>query len=179
MLVGRTPGVRLSADGVAQAAALANRFSGLPIDAVLSSPVERARLTAEPIAAALGLSVEIDAGLDEIDFGDWTGAAFSALAGRTDWDDWNQFRGTAPCPGGETMMAAQDRAVAAVKRASARQMQHIVMVSHQDVLKAVLAHFLGVSLDHLERFSLDPASRSVVTVFDDGIGRVDGINIPP
>jgi broad specificity phosphatase PhoE len=177
--VGRSPGVELSADGVAQAASLADRFRGMAIDEVLSSPVDRAQLTAAPIAAALGLTVEIDAGLDEIDFGEWTGAAFSALAGRRDWDDWNRFRSTAPCPGGETMMAAQDRAVAAVMRASARQVQQVVMVSHQEVVKAVLAHFLGVSLDHLERFSLDPASRSAVTVFDDGSGRVDGINIPP
>lgn len=176
--MGRSPGVELSADGVAQAASLADRFRGMTIDEVLSSPVERAQLTAAPIAAALGLKVEIDAGLDEIDFGEWTGAAFSALAERSDWDDWNRFRGTAPCPGGETMMAAQDRAVAAVMRASARQAQEVVMVSHQDVVKAVLAHFLGVSLDHLERFSLDPASRSAVTVFDDGSGRIDSINIP-
>ena len=176
--MGRTPGIELSAAGRVQAAALAYRFREMAIDAVLSSPVERARLTAGPIAAALGLAVEIDAGLNEIDFGDWTGTAFSALAGRADWDDWNQFRGTAPCPGGETMMAAQDRAVAAVKRASGRQAQQIVMVSHQDVLKAVLAHYLGMSLDHLERFSLDPASRSAVTIFDDGSGRVDAINIP-
>lgn len=178
MLVGRTPGVGLSADGVAQAAALADRFGGMGIGAVLSSPIERARQTAAPIATRLGLAVEIDAGLNEVDFGEWTGAAFSALQGRPEWDDWNHHRSTARCPGGETMMAAQDRAVAAVMRASARHEQQIVLVSHQDVLKAVLAHFLGVSLDHLERFGLDPASRNTVTVFGDGGGRVDGINIP-
>lgn len=162
-----------------QAVALAERFEGLGVGAVLSSPIERARQTAAAIATRLGLEVEIDAGLNEIDFGEWTGAAFSALDGRPDWDDWNQHRSTARCPGGEAMMAAQDRAVTAVMQASARHEGQIVLVSHQDVLKAVLAHFLGMSLDHLERFSLDPASRSVVTIFADGVGRVDAVNIPP
>ncbi len=173
--MGRTPGVALSAEGEAQAAALADRFAGMGIGAVLSSPIDRARQTAAAIAAD---SVEIDAGLNEIDFGDWTGAEFAALEGQPAWEDWNRHRSIARCPGGETMMAAQDRAVATVMRAGARPERQIVLVSHQDVLKAVLAHFLGMSLDHLDRFALDPASRSIITLFADGSGRVDGINLP-
>lgn len=171
-------GVPLSAEGIIQAEALAGRFRGMQIAAVLSSPVQRARETAEPIAEALGFGVVIEARLDEIDFGEWTGCTFTALEGQPAWQAWNRHRGSAECPGGETMLAAQDRAVAAVLQARAMFMgQHVVMVSHQDVLKAVLAHFLSSSLDHLERFSLDPASRSIVTLFGDG-ARVDGINLP-
>ena len=171
-------GVPLSEKGMAQADALAGRFRGTEIAAVLSSPVQRARETAAPIAEALGLGVLVEAGLDEIDFGEWTGCAFDALDGLPAWENWNRRRGAAGCPGGETMSAAQARAVAAVLRAGAMFAgRAVVMVSHQDVLKAVLAHFLGMSLDDLGRFSLDPASRSVVTLFEGG-GRVEGINLP-
>lgn len=174
--MGRTPGVALSAEGMTQAAALAERFSGMTLDAVLSSPMERARQTAAAIGAARGLDIGIDAGLNEIDFGEWTGAAFSALEGSAEWDDWNRQRSVARCPGGETMAAAQDRALTAI--AQARTYRQVVMISHQDILKSVLAHYLGMSLDHLHRFALDPASHSVVTIFDDGTARVDTINRP-
>ena len=177
MLVGRTPGVGLSAEGRRQTAALAERFGGMTVDAVLSSPIDRARQTAAPIGTALGLSIESEAGLNEIDFGEWTGAAFSALDGSAEWDDWNRQRSIARCPGGETMAAAQDRALQTV--AQARRYRRVVMVSHQDILKSVLAHYLGISLDHLHRFALDPASHSIVTIFDDGTARVDTINRLP
>ena len=178
VLTGRMAGVPLSIEGMAQAGALAARFSGMEIAAVLSSPMQRARETAEPIAGALGLGVTVEAGLDEIDFGAWTGRTFAALDGQPAWHAWNRHRGSAGCPGGETMLAAQSRAVSAVLRAGESYAgQHVVMVSHQDVLKAVLAHVLGTSLDHLARFSLDPASRSILTLFDDG-ARVEAINVP-
>ena len=170
--------VPLSTEGMAQAEALAERFGGMPISAVLSSPVQRARETAEPIAGALGLGVVVEAGLDEIDFGAWTGCTFEALAKQPEWDLWNRCRSSVGCPGGETMLAAQARAIAAVLRAGeAFHGQQVVLVSHQDVLKAVLAHLLGMPLDYLARFSLDPASRSVLTLFEDGV-RVEGINLP-
>ncbi len=175
--MGRTPGVELSVEGMRQAAALAERFGGMTVDAVLSSPIERARQTAAPIGAVLGLEVETEARLNEIDFGEWTGAAFSALDGSAEWEAWNRQRSVARCPGGETMAAAQDRALQAI--AQARRYGHVVMVSHQDILKSVLAHYLGMSLDHLHRFALDPASHSTVTIFDDGTARVDTINRLP
>ncbi len=172
------PGVPLSVDGSAQANALAARFREMPIAAVLSSPVQRARDTAEPIAAALGLAVLAEAGLDEIDFGEWTGCTFEALEGQRAWVAWNRFRSSAACPGGETMLTAQARAVASVLRAGAAFAgRQIVMVSHQDVLKSVLSHFLGMPLDQLARFSLDPASHSVLTLWDAGV-RVEAVNLP-
>jgi len=172
-------GVPLSAEGVGQAKALGEWFTGMRVAAVLSSPVQRARETAAAIAEATGLTVTVEAGLDEIDFGEWTGSTFAALEEQAAWSEWNRHRGSAACPGGETMRAAQARAVAAVLRAGqAFAGENIVMVSHQDVLKAVLAHFLGIALDDLERFSLDPASRSVVSL-SDGWARVEAVNHEP
>ena len=178
VLTGRMEGVALSEAGRLEAERLAQTLAARPVAAVMSSPLQRARETAAPLAARLGLLVAIEPGLDEIDFGDWAGQTFDALASRADWEAWNRWRSVAACPGGETMLAAQARAVAAVTRlASAHRGGELVLVSHQDVLKSVLAHFLGVPLDLMSRFALDPAHRSVVTL-SDGDMRIDGINLP-
>jgi len=172
-------GVSLSEAGRDQARQLAACLAGRSIAAVVSSPLERARQTAEPIAAAVGLEVAIDPGLNEIDFGAWTGQAFRDLDGLPEWDAWNSFRSTARCPGGETMLQAQGRALATVSRLrEAHQDGEVVLVGHQDVLKAVLAHFLAVPLDLLQRIALDPARRAVVTLLPADV-RVDGLNLPP
>ena len=178
VLAGRMPGVALSAEGAAQADALADVLAARPIRAVLSSPVQRAQETAAPIAARHGLPVQTDAGLDELDFGAWMGLTFDALAADPAWDTWNRCRSLAPTPGGETMLAAQTRALAAVARAQAAVPDgEAVLVGHSDVLKSVLAHLLGSPLDLLHRIELAPASRSVIVLWDGG-GRVDGINLP-
>ncbi|GAC1347302.1 MAG: histidine phosphatase family protein [Acetobacteraceae bacterium] len=172
------PGVGLSEAGREQAERLAAALASRPIAAVVSSPLQRAQETAAPIAARLGLAVTTDPGLDEIDFGGWTGLEFSALDGRPEWDAWNRARSMAACPGGESMVAAQARALACVAQVRAiYPEQEVVLVSHQDVLKALLAHYLGVPLDLFHRISLDPAHRSVV-VLSALDARVDGVNLP-
>lgn len=175
VLTGRMPGVGLSEAGRVEAALLADGLAGAPITAVVSSPMQRARETAGPIAARLGLAVTIDAGLDEIDFGEWTGLGFEALAEREDWARWNRVRSLVTCPGGESMLEAQARAADAVMRHRGGE---VVLVSHQDVLKAVLAHLLGAPLDMMSRFALDPAHRATVRMFEDGV-RIDNVNLPP
>lgn len=178
VLTGRMPGVSLNERGREQALRLAQHFSGRAVAAVVSSPLERAQETAAPIAAALGLEVTTDAGLDEIDFGDWTGMAFEAFQGVAEWQAWNQFRGTAPVPGGETMLEALGRALRCLGRwRRAVPDGEVVLVSHQDVLKAVLAHSLGAPIDLMQRLELGPGSCSVLQVFGDGGMRVEGTNI--
>lgn len=177
-LTGRMPGVGLSEAGLAEAGRLAARFAaGGGVSAVVSSPLQRAQETAGPIAAALGLGVLTEPGLDEIDFGAWSGVAFAALGG-AGWDHWNRFRSMAPTPGGETMLGAQARAVAAAGRLRrVHGAAAVVVVSHQDVLKALLAHWLGMPLDFMQRLELAPGSCSTVRLWDDDV-RVDGINVP-
>ncbi len=172
------PGVSLNECGREQALSLARYFSGCPIAAVVSSPLERAWETAAPVAAALGLAATTDAGLDEIDFGDWTGMAFEALQDLPVWQAWNQFRGTAPTPGGETMLEALARALRTLGHLHRTYpYDELVLVSHQDILKALLAQSLGAPLDLMHRFELAPASRSVLQMFDEGNVRVDGVNL--
>jgi probable phosphoglycerate mutase len=147
---------------------------------VVSSPLERAQQTAAPIAATFGLNITTEAGLDEIDFGSWTGMAFDALHDLPAWHAWNMFRGTAATPGGETMLQALTRAFATLTRLRrAYPESEVVLVSHQDVLKAILAHSLGTPLDVMHRIELAPASRSILQLFDNGDMRVDGLNLPP
>ncbi len=178
VLTGRMPGVSLNECGREQALSLARYFSGCPIAAVVSSPLERAWETAAPVAAALGLAATTDAGLDEIDFGDWTGMAFEALQDLPVWQAWNQFRGTAPTPGGETMLEALARALRTLGHLHRTYpYDELVLVSHQDILKALLAQSLGAPLDLMHRFELAPASRSVLQMFDEGNVRVDGVNL--
>ena len=178
MLTGRMPGVPLNERGRAQAVRLARHFAGRAVTAVVSSPSQRAQETAAPIAAALGLGVATEAGLDEVDFGDWTGMTFEALQRAPGWQVWNQFRGTAPTPGGETMVEALARALRCLARwREAVSDGEVVVVSHQDVLKAVLAHSLGMPLDLMQRIELGAGSRSVLRVFVDGGMRVEGTNL--
>ncbi len=173
------PGVGLSADGHAQAARLAEHFAGRPVAAILSSPQRRAQETAAPIAERLGLPVSTEPGLDEIDFGEWSGQNFNNLDANPRWHAWNRHRSLAACPGGETMLQAQSRAIDCLRRcAASSDGAEIVLVSHQDLLKAILAHILGLSLDHLDRFALDPASRSTLAL-DVTSATVLALNLPP
>lgn len=169
VLCGRMPGVTLGEAGRAQAAALAERLSRETVAAVYSSPLERARETAEPVAARLGLSVEIAPEIDEIGFGDWSGMSFEALKSDPRWTAWNAARSVTRPPGGETMLEAQARAVGFIERLRGRHRDGAAaLVSHSDLLKAVLSWCLGLPLDLIARFEIGPASLSTVVVGDWG-----------
>jgi probable phosphoglycerate mutase len=175
-LAGRLPGVSINAVGVGEAAELATRLADARLSGIYSSPQPRARETARPLAARLGLGVEIEEGFDEIDFGQWTGRAFTALADDATWPVWVERRSLAQPPGGERFADVQRRAVAAIDRLRrAHPDKVIALFSHGDVIKAALAHVLGLSLDHLERFDIAPASVSVIAA-GDGWAQVKLIN---
>jgi broad specificity phosphatase PhoE len=167
-LSGRMPGVALSAAGHAQASALARGLAGERIDRIVCSPLERTRDTAAAIAAARGASPVLIDALIEIDMGEWTGAAFADLDG-AEWDAWNSARGSARIPGGETMGEAQARIVGWLQAAAvAEEGATIVVVTHSDMIKAAVAHALGLPLDHLLRFDIGPASVSRMVMGDWG-----------
>lgn len=164
-LSGRSPGIALSPRGKMQAVAVAQRLAGSAVAAIHSSPLQRAHATATAIARRVGIGVEIAPALNELDFGAWTGKRFEELAGDPAWDRWNRRRSTACPPGGETMAAAQQRAVAQVERvAAAHPGRAVVLVSHCDTLRSIVAHVLGLSLDHLLRFEIAPASVTTLEV---------------
>lgn len=168
-LAGRLPGATLSAEGQALAGRLAGRLASLPVAAIYSSPQARSVQTAQPLAARLGLEVTLCDGLAEIDFGEWAGQRFDALTADARWGLWNSFRSGAPLPGGGLMLQVQARAVAALAELHRRHGDGVVAVfSHADVIKAVLAHYLGAPLDLLQRLEISPASVSVLALHDWG-----------
>lgn len=176
ILSGRLAGVPLSDIGRAQAAALGDALAGEDIARVHSSPVQRARETAQAIAATCGVGVETVEALDEIDFGDWTGRAFEMLSADPDWHLWNAHRAIAEAPRGESMAAAQARVVAHIRTVAADHPgATVAMVTHCDIIRAAVADVLGLSLDAVHRFDVDPASVTRLAVGDWG-ARIRSIN---
>jgi probable phosphoglycerate mutase len=155
--------VRLNERGQQEAERLADDLTDVQIAAIYTSPQERASETAVPLAKRRGLTAHVSSELDEIDFGGWTGKSFESLAPDPAWRQWVDRRSEAQPPGGETIARAQRRVLDAIGRLSAAHARSTVaLVTHGDLIKAVLAHYLGLSLDGLERFDVAPASVSVV-----------------
>jgi probable phosphoglycerate mutase len=175
-LSGRRRDIALSPEGLEQAEIVADLLGVEPLAAVYSSPRERAYYTARAIAEQHELKVEIANGIDELDFGDWTGMPFDALEGDPLWDQWNSARSITRPPGGESMEEACRRAVDALQELASRHPdQMIAAVSHCDIIRGLVAYYLGLSLDNLLRFDIDPASVSRLMVGSWG-ARVMSIN---
>lgn len=173
---GRRAGVRLNQTGRRQAQALAARFVGATVAAVLSSPLERAVETAEPIAAVLGLPVGTREDFQEIDFGDWTGRGFDTLADDPHFHRFNTMRSCAGATGGEFMLQAQARMVLGLEQLRLEYPdQSLILVSHCDLIRAALAHYAGMSLDLMQRLTVDMASVSIVEL-DECAVRIVAIN---
>ncbi|MEZ4769156.1 MAG: MSMEG_4193 family putative phosphomutase [Caldilineales bacterium] len=158
-LAGWTPGVHLNDKGREQAAALARRLSDWPIAAIYSSPLERAQETAQAVAETHGLPVQIEEGVGESRYGDWTGQSIKDLAKTPEWQTVQFAPSLSRFPGGEGLAAMQARAVAAVDRLRMEHPKEIIAVfSHADVIKAVAAHYAGIHLDLFQRIVIDTAS---------------------
>ena len=181
VLPGRAPGLHLSGEGERQAETVAKRLAGVPgVKAVYASPLERARQTAAPIAAACGLRVTADAGLLECDFGEWTGARLKALARRPEWSVVQRHPSGFRFPGGESFVEMQARVSAAVQRLVTRHPgDTIIVVSHADPIKVAVATALGTHLDLFQRVSIATASVTAVSYHAHGpvvvtVNSVDG-----
>lgn len=169
-LAGRTPGVRLDEVGAQQAARTGERMAAVPLAALVSSPLERCRQTARSIASAHPAAPRVtqEKGVTEVDYGEWTGQGLKTLAKDPLWKVVQAHPSAVTFPGGESMAAMAARAVASVRRWDARvEAEHgpqavWAVVSHGDVIKAVLADALGLHLDAFQRIVVDPASVSVV-----------------
>ncbi|HEY0884853.1 MAG TPA: histidine phosphatase family protein [Ramlibacter sp.] len=163
-IAGRMSGVALNAEGQAQAHQLVERLRDRTIAAIYSSPVERAQQTAAPLVKARGLAVAIDDAFSEIDFGEWTGRTFAELEADHDrWRTWCDRKSLAAAPGGEAFTAVQRRVLDGLEGLRRRHPDEaIVVFSHGDIIKAAVAGVLGLSVDHIERFEIAPASVSVI-----------------
>lgn len=174
VLAGRSADVHLDDAGRAQADRIGRDLAGVHIARIVSSPLTRCRETLGPLAAALGLPVEIDDRLVEVDYGSWTGRALSELSGEPLWRIVQQQPSAARFPGGEGLAAVSARAVAAVREHLEAPVP-VLICSHGDVLKAILADALGLHLDGFQRINVAPASLSVVR-YTPGRSIVERIN---
>lgn len=166
---GWTPGVHLNDEGRAQAAKLAERLAGAEVKAIYSSPLERARETAEPISRRFGLEVQIVEEVGEIVLGEWTGRELSDLNNEPLWRRFNSLRSLTRAPGGETQLETQARMIAALERLRERHpSQTVAVVSHGDPIKSAIAYYAGIALDLFHRIEISVASVSVVAVGDYG-----------
>jgi broad specificity phosphatase PhoE len=166
-IAGRASGVHLNPAGQDQADKLAVRLEKLPIRAVYSSPLERALETAGPFARRKGLSVQVAPGLNEIDFGDWTGRTLAELDQLPGWRAFNTFRSGTRIPGGETVTEVLTRAMREIERlrfAHPSPTDIVALVSHGDVLRGVISHALGSPPDLFQRIEVSAASVSVLLV---------------
>ena len=164
VLPGRAAGLHLADAGREQAARTAQRIAELSkVDAIYASPLERARETAAPIGAARGLKVQIDKGLLECDFGDWTGAELKALMKLPEWSTVQRAPSTFRFPNGESFTEMQTRMVSAIDRLRARHPGGtIVCVSHADPIKAAVAHAMGSHIDLFQRIVISTCSISAI-----------------
>jgi probable phosphoglycerate mutase len=173
---GRMPGVVLSERGRAEAEAAARRLTEADIAAIYASPMERTRETGEIVGRHLGLPVNIRDDLAELDFGEWTGLTFDEVRKDPRWPLWATHRSLSCIPGGETMRAVQRRVVEAVmEMREVHPDDHVVVVSHGDVIRAALVFALGMPLDLYSRIEVATASLSTVRIDHNGI-RVIAIN---
>jgi probable phosphoglycerate mutase len=164
VLPGRAKGLHLADEGRRQAELAAERIAELPrVDAVYSSPLERAKETAAPIAATRGTTTRIVRGLLECDFGEWTGRPLEELMKLPEWVQVQRTPSTFRFPGGESFTEMQTRMVSTIENLRA---QHpggtIVCVSHADTIKAAVAHAMGTHIDLFQRTVISPASITVI-----------------
>jgi len=176
ILSGRRRDVALSPQGLEQASILGDLLGTMAVAAVYSSPRERAWYTAREIAEPHELKVVAEDRLDEIDFGEWTGCSFAELEGETLWSNWNEQRGSARPPAGESMAEATERAFGFLAEAAAEHAgATMIAITHCDIIRGIIARCLGLSLDNLLRFDVDPASVSRISIGNWG-SRVMSVN---
>jgi probable phosphoglycerate mutase len=162
-LYGRTKGIGLDDRGRAQADALVERFEGVRVGAIYTSPLERCVQTVEPLAVARGLRLERRAALIEMEAGTWTGRPLAQVRRTKAWrvllDTPSAFR----FPEGESFPEAQARAIDEVSRIVARHPRgNVVVATHGDIARMLVAHYAGVHLDRFQRTIVDTAGVSVV-----------------
>ena len=169
ILPGRAPGLHLSDTGVAQAQAVAQRIAPLKPAAIYASPLERTRETAAPIAAAMKKKLQINKGLLECEFGEWTGKSLATLFRKTEWSQVQNAPSTFRFPGGESFTEMQLRMWTTLEALATKHTgKTIVAVSHADPIKAAVTYAQGVPLDLFQRTVISPCSVTALVI---GSGR--------
>ena len=177
ILPGRIPGVHLNENGRAEVERMAELFREVPLAAVYASPLERTMETAEIMIRGRNLSVNPEDAFLENDLKEWEGKSFKELVQLQEWKAFCEDPYTAPNDWAETPQKLQERAVDAVERLLAAHEEDaaVMVVSHGDVIRAVLCHYLDMRLTSLRKLTINTASISVIS-FNRETSRVDCVN---
>jgi broad specificity phosphatase PhoE len=164
-VMGRSP-VDLNASGRAQVSALLNKMRALAPDLIVTSPLERARQSAEIISQGLGgVAVREEPQIAEVLYGRWEGMTYDDLIVDPGYLRYRDEPINSPTPGGETIVEVQARGVEAVMRTLAENDgQRVLFVSHGDIIRTVLCHFIALELRHFRRIRIDNAAVSAIQV---------------
>lgn len=167
ILSGRLTGVSLSKQGREQAVALVERIGASSFDQIRISPLERCHQTIQPwLSSKYSRGVKefvIDDGLNEVDYGLWSGRKLSALRREPLWKKVQQQPATVTFPDGERMHAAQKRVLASIHECYSKKKNGVfLLISHGDVIKAAIAQLIGVPLNNFQNLVINPASLSVL-----------------
>jgi probable phosphomutase (TIGR03848 family) len=165
VLPGRAKGLHLSDQGRSQAEGVATRITSsiASIDAIYTSPLERCKETAAPLARKTGLRAVAHKGLLECDFGDWTGSELKKLYKLPEWKVVQHAPSQFRFPGGESMLEMQARVNSAITAICAEHPgQTVVLFSHADPIKTALIAAMGTPMDMFQRISVSPCSVSAV-----------------
>lgn len=176
-LAGWTPGVHLNDAGLKQSERLAKRLSALPLKALYSSPLERCIETATPVVVPHDLKITLLEAVGEVRYGKWEGKKIKKLSKKPAWHTIQHFPSRFRFPDGESLLEVQQRAVSAIESLSlSHKDDMIAIVSHADVIKLALAHYLGLHIDLFQRLTVSTASVSLLALPENGSVRVLRIN---
>ncbi|HUY29107.1 MAG TPA: histidine phosphatase family protein [Candidatus Binataceae bacterium] len=178
-VMGRNP-IELDAQGRAQVERAVPFARALAIDLIVSSPQPRARQSAEIIASGIGAAgVSEDPQLAEVLYGRWEGMIFDDLVKDPGYLSYREHPLDSPTPGGETILQVQARGVEAVVRAvAAAPGKRILFVSHGDIIRTVLSHFMGLGLEQFRRLRIDNATFSGLQLAGD-FAEIKFLNLLP
>lgn len=175
-LAGWLPGVHLNAAGREQAVRTAEMLRRVKLQAVYSSPLERATETAEEIASVQGLDVRVLSGLGELRIGRWEGLSLRAARRRKLWPIIQRAPSLARFPDGESFLEAQSRIVETLEGLRSAHSGAIACVSHADPIKLAIGYYIGLPLDLFQRLHVGPASISELSI-EDGFARLIQLNV--
>ena len=160
ILAGRDNSVRLSPQGLLQAGAAAEALAGVKFKAHISSPIARCVETLKPYHA----KVIKDARFQEMHYGEWSGKKLALLAKKSLWKTIQSHPSQVRFPAGESFLEMNARTTDAIAQLAAKYSGAILICSHGDVIKAIIAQAMGVHLDAFQKIVIDPASISVIRV---------------
>ena len=171
------PDISLSPEGATMAEELADQLSSLRLTAVYSSPIARCRQTVAPLAASRSLRVQTVKDLEEADYGTWLGRPLRSAYKLKAWSRLMASPARFRFPEGETLREVQARAVAAIELLAQQHRNEAIAVgSHADVIRVILANYLGSPLDLIHRINVAPASLSIVELHEAGHVGVPVVN---